>query len=327
MSRIGPDHLAREAIVYVRQSTPTQLRRNHESRRRQYGLADRARELGWAEPAVIDEDLGRSGGGAAQPSFERLLVAICEGRVGIVLSLEASRLARNGRDWHTLLVFRKFAEFRSIRQVHLWLRQEEVLPPAARGRRAPRRVEAAGLQHGPPHAHQPGLRRGVRLRTHREPRHRREWPQARRARQPAPTRGLGRVDPRPPRGLRCLGGLREEPAADRRQRQLPRADGQGRRAQRRRPARGSAALRTLRPAAARPLQRHEGLLRALRVPRRAHQPRHQALHRLRRPARGRRGRPTRCSGCWTRWAWRPPWPPSACARPTMPRRGGRWNWR
>ena len=52
---------------------------------------------------MIDEDLGRSGGGAVRPGFERLLVAICEGRVGIVLSLEASRLARNGRDWHTLL--------------------------------------------------------------------------------------------------------------------------------------------------------------------------------------------------------------------------------
>ena len=105
MSRIGPDHLEREAVVYVRQSTTTQLRHNHESRRRQYGLANRARELGWCEPRVIDEDLGRSGGGAARPGFERLLVAICEGRIGIVLSLEASRLARNGRDWHTLLEF------------------------------------------------------------------------------------------------------------------------------------------------------------------------------------------------------------------------------
>ena len=219
MNKIAPDHLARDAVVYIRQSTPDQLRNNHESRRRQYGLADRARGLGWDEPVVIDEDLGRSGGGTSRPGFERLLVSICEGRVGIVLSLEASRLARNGRDWHTLLefcalvgcllgdddglydprlpndrlllgmkgtlsemelstlrqrslealrlkasrgelfltvavgyvkvrrdriakdpdrrvreaidlVFRKFAEFRSIRQVHLWLRQEDVLLPA-----------------------------------------------------------------------------------------------------------------------------------------------------------------------------------------------------
>ena len=105
MSKIAPDHLAREAVVYIRQSTPDQLRNNHESRRRQYDLADRARGLGWDEPVVIDDDLGRSGGGTLRPGFERLLLAVCEGRVGIVLSLEASRLARNGREWHTLLEF------------------------------------------------------------------------------------------------------------------------------------------------------------------------------------------------------------------------------
>jgi excisionase family DNA binding protein len=78
---------------------------NHESRRRQYGLAERARALGWAVVEVIDDDLGRSGSGVARPGFERLLAAICEGRVGAVVSIEASRLARNGRDWHTLLEF------------------------------------------------------------------------------------------------------------------------------------------------------------------------------------------------------------------------------
>ena len=105
MSKITPDHLNRQAFVYVRQSTRDQLRQHHESRRRQYGLADRARKLGWSEPVMVDDDLGRSGGGTARPGFERLLVAICEGRVGIVLAAEASRLARNGRDWHTLLEF------------------------------------------------------------------------------------------------------------------------------------------------------------------------------------------------------------------------------
>ncbi|MCK8787736.1 recombinase family protein [Roseomonas sp. NAR14] len=105
MSKILPDHLARQAFVYVRQSTQDQLLHNHESRRRQYSLADRARQLGWSDVVVIDDDLGRSGGGVARPGFERLLVAICEGRVGIVLAIEASRLARNGRDWHTLLEF------------------------------------------------------------------------------------------------------------------------------------------------------------------------------------------------------------------------------
>ncbi|KAA0675703.1 recombinase family protein [Roseomonas genomospecies 6] len=230
MSKITPDHLARHAYVYVRQSSPDQLLHNHESRRRQYGLADRARQLGWSEVVVIDDDLGRSGGGIARPGFERLLGAICEGRVGIVLAIEASRLAHNGRDWHTLLefcglvgclladedgvydaklpndrlllgmkgtmsemelsilrqrslealrqkarrgelfftvavgyikirhdriamdpdlrvrealalVFRKFSEFQSIRQVHLWLRQERIrLPAVERTAEGPRVV-------------------------------------------------------------------------------------------------------------------------------------------------------------------------------------------
>ena len=60
---------------------------------------------GWGAVEVIDDDLGRSGSGIARPGFEKLLAAICEGRVGAVVSIEASRLARNGRDWHTLLEF------------------------------------------------------------------------------------------------------------------------------------------------------------------------------------------------------------------------------
>jgi len=105
MSKIGPEHLARSAYVYVRQSTADQLRHNHESRRRQYALADRARVLGWSDVVVIDDDLGVSAGGVARPGFERLLAAICSGEAGAVVSIEASRLARNGRDWHTLLEF------------------------------------------------------------------------------------------------------------------------------------------------------------------------------------------------------------------------------
>jgi DNA invertase Pin-like site-specific DNA recombinase len=81
------------------------LLHNHESRHRQYGLADRARQLGWQEVIVIDEDLGRSGSGVSRPGFERLLAAICEGRAGAVFAIKASRLARNGRDWHTLIEF------------------------------------------------------------------------------------------------------------------------------------------------------------------------------------------------------------------------------
>jgi DNA invertase Pin-like site-specific DNA recombinase len=105
MSKITIEHLARTAYVYIRQSSADQVTHNHESRRRQYGLASRARQLGWTNVEIIDDDLGRSGGGIARPGFERLLAAICEARVGAVLAIEASRLARNGRDWHTLIEF------------------------------------------------------------------------------------------------------------------------------------------------------------------------------------------------------------------------------
>jgi len=97
MSKITAEHLQRRAYVYIRQSTPDQLAHNHESQRRQYGLAERAKQLGWSSVEIIDDDLGRSGGGIARPGFERLLAAICEKRVGAVLAIEASRLARNGR--------------------------------------------------------------------------------------------------------------------------------------------------------------------------------------------------------------------------------------
>jgi excisionase family DNA binding protein len=221
VTKVSAEHLSRGAYVYVRQSTADQLLHNHESRRRQYGLAERARHLGWSDVVVVDDDLGRSGSGVSRPGFERLLASICEGKVGAVFAIEASRLARNGRDWHTLiefcglvgtiivdedgvydprhrndrlllgmkgtmselelsilrqrslealrqkarrgelfltvavgyvkerhnrialdpdlrvregiaLVFTKFAEFQSIRQVHLWLRHERVVLPAVR---------------------------------------------------------------------------------------------------------------------------------------------------------------------------------------------------
>ncbi|MCK7529068.1 MAG: recombinase family protein [Ignavibacteriales bacterium] len=105
MSKLSAEHLCRQAYVYVRQSTLDQVHHNVESQRRQYGLVERARALGWSEVQVIDEDLGRSGAGIHRPGFERLLAALCQGQVGAVFCLEASRLARNGRDWHTLLEF------------------------------------------------------------------------------------------------------------------------------------------------------------------------------------------------------------------------------
>jgi len=96
--------LKRRAVVYIRQSSPGQVVHNLESQRRQYGLADHARQLGFHEVQVIDEDLGRSGSGKVErPGFERLVAEVCSGEVGAVLCIEASRLARNGRDWHHLI--------------------------------------------------------------------------------------------------------------------------------------------------------------------------------------------------------------------------------
>src|SRR5487761_1418936 len=93
MNKITADHLARQACVYIRQSTPDQVQHNLESQRRQYGLVDRARALGWQDIAIIDDDLGISGSGTRRPGFERLLRALCDGQVGAVFSIEASRAA------------------------------------------------------------------------------------------------------------------------------------------------------------------------------------------------------------------------------------------
>ncbi len=96
--------LKRKAVVYVRQSTQTQVQINLESQRRQYDLVDEARRHGFSDVEVIDDDLGRSASGTmARPGFDRLVAWICAGEVGAVLCFDASRLARNGRDWHHLL--------------------------------------------------------------------------------------------------------------------------------------------------------------------------------------------------------------------------------
>jgi DNA invertase Pin-like site-specific DNA recombinase len=102
--RITPDHLSRAAAVYVRQSTMAQVTGNLESQRRQYDLAGAAKQAGFASVTVIDDDLGRSGSGCMQrPGFERLVALVCSGDIGAVYCIEASRLARNGRDWHHLI--------------------------------------------------------------------------------------------------------------------------------------------------------------------------------------------------------------------------------
>lgn len=102
--KITTEHRQRRAIVYVRQSTVTQLQHNRESQLRQYGLAERARANGFAQVETIDDDLGRSGSGLEdRPGFQRLVAEVCSGQVGAVYCIEASRLARNGRDWHHLI--------------------------------------------------------------------------------------------------------------------------------------------------------------------------------------------------------------------------------
>ena len=98
-------HMERAAYVYVRQSSEIQVQNNVERQRLQYALSDHARELGFRDITVIDDDLGISGDGVYRPGFEALLEAVCKGKVGLVLSIEASRLSRNGREWHTLLDF------------------------------------------------------------------------------------------------------------------------------------------------------------------------------------------------------------------------------
>jgi DNA invertase Pin-like site-specific DNA recombinase len=103
-SKIAADHLARAAIVYVRQSTMAQVVGNLESQRRQYDLAGSARATGFKSVTVIDDDLGRSGSGTVErPGFDRLVAMVCSGDIGAVYCIEASRLARNGRDWHHLI--------------------------------------------------------------------------------------------------------------------------------------------------------------------------------------------------------------------------------
>jgi len=102
--KLTAERLERGAIVYIRQSTPGQVLHHQEGRRRQYALEDQARQLGFQRVSVIDEDLGRSGSGLVERAgFQQLVGAVCAGAVGAVFCLEASRLARNGREWHYLI--------------------------------------------------------------------------------------------------------------------------------------------------------------------------------------------------------------------------------
>jgi len=104
--KITGSHRSRAAVIYVRQSTLAQLERNTESTARQYDLVNRARQLGWPREAirVIDADLGVSGSVLGQrEGFESLVAEVALGQVGIILALEASRLARDNAAWYRLL--------------------------------------------------------------------------------------------------------------------------------------------------------------------------------------------------------------------------------
>jgi DNA invertase Pin-like site-specific DNA recombinase len=102
--KIQQHHRDRAAYIYVRQSTGHQVRHNHQGRQRQYDLAARAKEYSFSSVVVIDDDQGKSGSGLVErPGFQTLLAAVCGSEVGAIFALEASRLARNNRDWHHLI--------------------------------------------------------------------------------------------------------------------------------------------------------------------------------------------------------------------------------
>src|SRR5689334_4146649 len=102
--KIGPQHLARKAVLYVRQSSAHQVLHNRESRALQDAMRDRLAGLGWSEVEIIDDDLGRSAaGGAVRAGFERMVAEVCLGKVGAVAAREVSRFARNSRDWQQLV--------------------------------------------------------------------------------------------------------------------------------------------------------------------------------------------------------------------------------
>ena len=102
--KIGPQHLGRKAILYVRQSSLHQVLHNQESRTLQYAMRERLAGLGWSEIETIDDDLGRSAAGSVvRAGFDRMVAEVCLGKVGAVAAREVSRFARNSRDWQQLI--------------------------------------------------------------------------------------------------------------------------------------------------------------------------------------------------------------------------------
>jgi DNA invertase Pin-like site-specific DNA recombinase len=102
--KIRPQHVARKAILYVRQSSAYQVTHNLESQRLQYAMQDRLHHLGWHEIDVVDDDLGRSAAGTVtRAGFDRMVAEVCLGNVGGVAAREVSRFARNSREWQHLV--------------------------------------------------------------------------------------------------------------------------------------------------------------------------------------------------------------------------------
>jgi len=103
---ITPPHLARKAIIYIRQSTPHQVVSHQESLRLQYALGDRARQLGWPDEAleIIDDDLGLTAASAVhREGFNALVAQVTLEQVSLILSYDVTRLSRNCSDWYPLL--------------------------------------------------------------------------------------------------------------------------------------------------------------------------------------------------------------------------------
>lgn len=102
--KIGPHHLERKAILYVRQSSAHQVLHNRESSALQCAMRDRLAALGWSQIETVDDDLGRSAaGGVTRAGFDRMVAEVCLGKVGAVAAREVSRFARNSRDWQQLI--------------------------------------------------------------------------------------------------------------------------------------------------------------------------------------------------------------------------------
>src|SRR5918912_1490483 len=177
-------HLCRKAVIYVRQSRPHQVLTNQESLRLQYALRQRAHELGWKEMdvEVIDADLGMSGGSAEHRlGFKDLIARVTLGEIGVILSSEVTRLARNCSDWYPLLDLCGFRQCligdrdgiydpgSANGRLLLGLKRtiSEVELHTLRGRLTAGVLSKAERGGGPREAGESGVRGPLRLRPHR----------------------------------------------------------------------------------------------------------------------------------------------------------------